>query len=98
MGVASSMLLANRNNQGKTGAMSGAQVYHDGGMVSKLGPREVPIIAEEGEGIISRKQMKNGMGNVYNLYITGNTIMNDRDTDKLGELWVRRLRTLGVST
>ena len=29
-------------------------VYHGGGMVSKLGPREVPIIAEEGEVVLGR--------------------------------------------
>lgn len=55
---------------GKTGAGAGAapaKTYHDGGMVrrahSGLGVGEVPIIAQTGEGILSRR----GMTNLANL-------------------------------
>jgi len=37
--------------------INSAQTYHTGGEVTPLGPREVPIIAEVGEVILSRQQV-----------------------------------------
>ena len=51
----------------------------------------------KGERVLTAQENKVGLGNIY-VTITGNTIMSDREMDRLGKMFVGRLRTLGVTT
>lgn len=71
--------------------------YHSGGLVSKLGPREVPAILEEGEVVLPRgARASGGQGQVV-FNITGNTFYGERDlVDRVGPALIRYLNKAGV--
>ncbi len=72
--------------------------YHSGGLVSKLGPREVPAILEEGEVVLPRGARASG-GNGLTINITGNTFYGERDlVDRVGPALIRYLAKAGVRT
>jgi phage-related minor tail protein len=62
-------------------------------------PQDMLAEIHKGEMIVPKKYnpMNSNTGAGINITITGNTIMNDRDADLLGELLMSRLRTLGVN-
>jgi len=71
----------------------------DGGNVLKRG---LALVGEEGPEILelpagASVTPLNKTGSI-NVYITGNTLLNDRDADRLGNVLVNRLNRLGVSS
>jgi hypothetical protein len=56
----------------------GAKRFHTGGMVGGLAPNEVPIIAQKGEGVFTKDQMRTMAKNTDNrsVNLTSNVTVN----------------------
>jgi len=82
-------------------AWKNANVYHRGGMVTRFGPREVPIVAEEGEYIVPKGQRPTLITINGPLVSVGKMeVRSDADIHRVSrELWTlasSNLRALGV--
>jgi len=75
------------------GSINAGQTY----LVGEQGP-EIFTSSQNGT-IIPNHKISSGSsaGQSINIVITGNSMMNSNDADKLGDLLVRRLKTLGVT-
>jgi TP901 family phage tail tape measure protein len=99
IGIATAMYASEKGENQYAGAKTGSvtwngQVYHNGGIVDKLKPKEIPALLEEGEMVLNKEQQR-GLGGI-NITVTGNTISNDMDIDKIGEKIIKKLKTAGV--
>lgn len=86
----------------KAKALVGIEARETGGSVNSsqpylVGEKGAELFVPNSNGtIIPNNKLVNG-GTTINLTITGNTLLNDRDADKLGSLVVDRLKILGVT-
>jgi phage-related protein len=72
------------------GSVKANQTY----LVGERGPE---LFTSNTAGTIIPNNKLSTAGTTINITLTGNTIMNDRDADKLGDLLVGRLKILGVT-
>jgi len=84
MGAYNPPTLAQQYTEEELSAM-GIPGYQFGGIVKGMIGRPIPAIVHGGEEVLTRSDSRHSanQGGAINIYVTGNTILNDNDADRL---------------
>jgi phage-related minor tail protein len=91
------------SSQMSSGGGSSIQARASGGTVNAgqtylVGEKGIELFTPSQSGtIIPNNRLSSASGTQININITGNSLMNESDADRLGDLLVRRLKSLGVN-